>query len=79
MVKQIKLESYKGIKSLELKNLEHVNIICGKNSSGKSSILEAINNPKNRDLGLKQASFFKRDLKLIGSHVKSLFSLYSSI
>ncbi|MEW6088924.1 MAG: AAA family ATPase [bacterium] len=32
-----------------------------------------------KKLVLKQASFFKRDLKLIGSHGKSLFSLYSSI
>lgn len=42
MIKHIKLNGYKGIETVELTNLGQINVICGKNNSGKSSILEAI-------------------------------------
>jgi AAA15 family ATPase/GTPase len=32
----------------ELKNLGKINVICGKNNSGKSTILQAIVNKENR-------------------------------
>ena len=46
MIKKIDIRpKYKGIKKIiALNNLGQVNVICGKNSSGKSSILEAIVN-----------------------------------
>jgi predicted ATP-dependent endonuclease of OLD family len=42
MIEHIKLKSYKGIESLEMNHLGHINVLCGKNNSGKSSILEAM-------------------------------------
>ena len=42
MIETVKLSKHKGIKSLTIYELDHINIICGKNNSGKSSILEAI-------------------------------------
>lgn len=42
MIHHLKVASHKGIKSLNLYDLGKINIICGKNNSGKSSILESI-------------------------------------
>lgn len=41
MIKHFKLFNHKGIKKIYLSDLGQTNIICGKNSSGKSSILES--------------------------------------
>ena len=51
MIKEIKLNNHKGIQEISLSNLEHINIISGKNNSGKSSVLETIMLEKNRNLG----------------------------
>lgn len=48
-IKEINIKSFRGIKELELLELGEVNILVGKNNSGKTSILEAIGileNPK---------------------------------
>ena len=53
-IKHIFVRNFKGVKSCEIKNLSQVNLLIGKNNSGKSTILEAIylfnllaeNNPK---------------------------------
>jgi predicted ATPase len=42
MIKFLKVKDHKGISEVILSNLGHINIICGKNNSGKTSILEAI-------------------------------------
>lgn len=42
MIEHIKLKAYKGIKEVRLDGLKHINVICGRNSSGKSSLLEAM-------------------------------------
>lgn len=48
MFEYLKVKNHKGITSpVELNDLGHINILCGKNNSGKTSILEAINNGKN--------------------------------
>ena len=39
----LKIEKFRGIKNLELNELNDINIILGDNNSGKTSILEAIN------------------------------------
>ena len=41
-LKEMKIDSFKGIKDLNLKNLNHINILTGDNNSGKTSILEAL-------------------------------------
>jgi predicted ATPase len=42
MIRYIKLKEHKGIVALYLKDLGHINIFCGRNNSGKTSILEAL-------------------------------------
>ncbi|MCD6372247.1 MAG: ATP/GTP-binding protein [Thermococcus sp.] len=42
MICNLKIENFRGIKSLELKNLGQINVIAGKNNSSKSSVLEAL-------------------------------------
>ncbi|EEP60903.1 AAA family ATPase [Sulfurihydrogenibium yellowstonense] len=42
MYKSFTIKNFKNFKSLELNDLERVNLIIGKNNSGKSSLLEAI-------------------------------------
>jgi AAA15 family ATPase/GTPase len=53
MYKKVKIEHFRGIASLELKNLERFNLFVGKNNCGKTSILESIfllSGPTNVDL-----------------------------
>jgi len=42
MIETVKLRNYKGIKELKLSGLGHINIISGKNNSGKSSVMECL-------------------------------------
>ncbi len=49
MIKDIKIKNYKGFKDFQLDNLKQINLITGKNNTGKSTLLEAISllyNPK---------------------------------
>lgn len=48
MFENLKLYNYKGLKECELTNLGQINVICGKNNTGKSTVLEAINSITNR-------------------------------
>lgn len=41
-ISSIKIESFRGIKSLELENLQPINILTGDNNCGKTSVLEVI-------------------------------------
>ncbi len=43
MLRNLKLEGYRGFRSYELDGLTRVNLLVGKNNCGKTSILEAIN------------------------------------
>lgn len=48
----VNIFNYKGLKENKLLEcLGKINVLCGKNNSGKSTILEAIMNPKNRIWG----------------------------
>jgi len=51
MVENILIEDFKGIERCELKGLKKINIICGKNNTGKTALLEAINNGNNVSAG----------------------------
>lgn len=42
MIEYLKLKNYKGIKEVKLEHLKLINVLCGKNNSGKSSVLESI-------------------------------------
>jgi len=41
-IRNLNIESFRGIRGLALDNLNHVNIIAGDNNSGKTSVLEAL-------------------------------------
>ena len=53
MIFYLKAKKYKGIKEVILNDLGHINVLCGKNNSGKTSILEALNTEDNTALGKK--------------------------
>ena len=42
MLKNFTIKNYKSIKELEIKNLNRINLLVGRNNAGKSNILEAI-------------------------------------
>jgi hypothetical protein len=41
MLKSVKIENFRGFQSFELQQLGRVNLLVGKNNTGKTSILEA--------------------------------------
>jgi AAA15 family ATPase/GTPase len=43
MLETIKIENYRGINDLEIKDFKRINLLVGKNNSCKTSVLEAIN------------------------------------
>lgn len=53
MIINIKLQSYKAIKEILLEDLSKINVICGKNNSGKTTVLEAINKREHRSLTIR--------------------------
>ena len=42
MLQSLKIEGFRGFQSFEMANLGRINLLVGKNNSGKTSILEAI-------------------------------------
>lgn len=42
MFKELKISNFRGIKSLELKNISKLNLVVGENNSGKTTLLEAL-------------------------------------
>ncbi len=53
MLENLRLHNHKGIKRIELSKLGHINVFCGKNNSGKTALLEAIQDPSKRSTGRK--------------------------
>ncbi|MGR3319301.1 MAG: AAA family ATPase [Candidatus Anammoxibacter sp.] len=51
MIEYIKAKNHKGIDEIKFMNLGHINILCGKNNSGKTSILEAFTNESTFSIG----------------------------
>lgn len=73
MFKNLKLSQIKGLNECKLLELGQMNIICGKNNSGKSTLLEAINDPEKRAHGTpisqdKIDSIYKNSLKSLSSY-----------
>ena len=46
-ISDINIKSFRGIKNLELKNVNQINILTGDNNNGKTSILEVIQSYQN--------------------------------
>lgn len=51
MINYLRVKGHKGITSVNLNDLGQINIICGKNNSGKTSILEALTEKTKRSIG----------------------------
>jgi AAA15 family ATPase/GTPase len=51
MLKYIKIKNHKALKEAQLSEVGNINIICGKNNSGKTTILEALIDDKCYSLG----------------------------
>jgi predicted ATP-dependent endonuclease of OLD family len=52
MFENLHLEKVGTFDGCDLLGLQKVNVICGKNNSGKSTLLNALNDPQNRRLGI---------------------------
>lgn len=88
MVEYIKANKHKGIvDEIPLNDLGHINIICGKNNSGKTSLLEAVSNNGAVTLGKKVTSSefewlftsFSSQVKYTTpdpNHIKNCFATY---
>ena len=70
IIKRINIEMFRGIKNLDIENLNKINIFVGDNNVGKTSILEAI-----RVLG---SASFNNLLQVAGSRGNSNIYFYSS-
>ena len=53
MINYLKAKNHKGIGKINLDDLGQINVICGKNNSGKTSILEALTEKAKRSIGKK--------------------------
>lgn len=42
IISKIKIEYYRSLKNVSIKNLNHLNIFSGKNDIGKSNVLKAL-------------------------------------
>lgn len=62
MFQTLKLLTYKDLPETFLGDLGKINIVCGKNSSGKSTLLSAIDNKETRRLGKKSDNSLANDL-----------------
>lgn len=62
-IKKIYIDSYRGIKNLELDNLSMVNIITGDNNCGKTSVLEVIQSYSQPDDISLWRSLTRKDLR----------------
>jgi len=51
MFECLKVFNIKGLQECTLLDLGKINVVCGKNNSGKSTLLEGVNSPSNRALG----------------------------
>jgi hypothetical protein len=71
MFTNLKVTKIKALKEAILKDLGKINIICGKNNSGKSTLIEGINYPQNRSLGRE---FVPSDIDLICKKVSGFSS-----
>jgi AAA15 family ATPase/GTPase len=42
MLRALRIENFRGIKRLEIRRLQRLNLVTGKNAGGKTSLLEAV-------------------------------------
>ncbi len=76
MYESIEITGYRGIKRLKLDGLSRVNLLVGKNNSGKTSVLEAIELQTSGDFSALTAAQFRRGERHPEDEGRSEFSLY---
>ena len=67
-LREIRIQNFKSIQAAAIENIENIDVLCGKNNSGKSSIFEALNllrgtsiYPEIRQANLSNQLFTLRD------------------
>lgn len=53
MYHSLKAKGHKGVQKVVLSDLGRINVLCGRNNSGKTSILEALNDQQKQAVGIK--------------------------
>lgn len=77
MIQKIKIQNYRQFESLEIKGLQRVNFLIGKNNCGKTSILESLflmTNPQDFGIPIKILRFRGSDI-----HQEYLTSLFKDL
>lgn len=60
MFREIRIESYRGLRNIELTDLGQINVLVGENNSGKTSVLEAIQLFENANVPVNMISIAKK-------------------
>lgn len=53
MLRNIRLSGLRALKRCTISDLAHINVVCGRNNSGKSTVLEALSTPQHRSIGVE--------------------------
>lgn len=86
MLESLEIKNYRNLKHLQIEELGRVNLITGKNNTGKSSLLEAIavyvteGNPNIiHELLIERGEFYKSSEKnMLQDNIRSLSSLFTN-
>jgi energy-coupling factor transporter ATP-binding protein EcfA2 len=62
MIESVKLPARRGLLETRLENIGKINVLCGRNNSGKSTILEAISDVTTAQRGLRFGNAHKKQL-----------------
>ena len=83
MLTSLGVKNYRNLKSLEIEKLARVNLIAGKNNTGKTSLLEAISLYGYRrslhwidHLLKKRGEFYSEENRSLESNLRTYFSLF---
>lgn len=72
MFEYLQLHHIGSFDGCELRSLEKVNVVCGKNNSGKTTLLASVHDPQNRRIGMTPTA--ERLEAIIGASISSVKS-----
>ena len=61
-LENLRLHSHKGLQSVDLTNVQRINVFCGPNNSGKTTVLECISSDKLRIIGIADVAEVAQEL-----------------
>lgn len=70
MYQHLRLGPLSALESCDLMNLDKINVLCGKNNTGKSTLLEAASNPLTDRVFLTR---FDGEIRIVDATRKHLF------